>query len=431
MNALTIAGSDPSSGAGIQRDLQVFERLDLYGLSVITAVTSQNTRTFYGTESVSAKSVSEQIGAVLDDFDVSAVKIGMLHTVPVMRAVQKRLKDVRCPIIVDPVVASTTGGVLLPAGTIKEFQRRIVPLAYAITPNMHECGIISGTKCNSISKIASSASILISMGAKNVIVTGIVSDKIVRDYIFGESEFSVQYKKNPIENHGGGCTFSSALAGYMAAGNSFEKSTRMAGSFAQKFIKNSKNIGRGVAIAGSKRDDLVKDELADAVYEFANMKNASKLIPECQTNFVYATPKPKTVNDVFGVRGRIVRTGKSITVCGVITAGGSKHVASAVIQMCMKFPTVRAAINIRYDESILKRIKSAKMHTASYDRSIEPSSIKNAKNGSVSWGIRTVIKNAKTPYDAIYHTGDHGKEPMILIFGMTPQNVLSKVARII
>ena len=253
MNALTIAGSDPSSGAGIQRDLQVFERLDLYGLSVITAVTSQNTRTFYGTESVSAKSVSEQIGAVFDDFDVSAVKIGMLHTVPVMRAVQKRLKDVRCPIIVDPVVASTTGGILLPAGAIKEFQRRIVPLAYAVTPNMHECGIISGTKCNSISKVASSASILISMGAKNVIVTGIVSGKIVRDYIFGESEFSVQYKKNPTENHGGGCTFSSALAGYMAAGNSFEKSTRMAGSFAQKFIKNSKNIGRGVAIAGSKR----------------------------------------------------------------------------------------------------------------------------------------------------------------------------------
>ena len=173
-------------------------------------------------------------------FDVSAVKIGMLHTVPVMRAVQKRLKDVRCPIIVDPVVASTTGGILLPADTIKEFQRRIVPLAYAVTPNMYECGIISGTKCNSISKIASSASILISMGAKNVIVTGIVSDKIVRDYIFGESEFSVQYKKNPTENHGGGCTFSSALAGYMAAGNSFEKSTRMAGSFAQKFIKNSR-----------------------------------------------------------------------------------------------------------------------------------------------------------------------------------------------
>ena len=160
------------------------------------------------------------------------------------------------------------------------------------------------------------------------------------------------------------------------------------------------------------------------MYEFANMKNASKLIPECQTNFVYAMPKPKTINDVFGVRGRIVRTGKSLTVCGVITAGGSKHVASAVIQMCMKFPTVRAAINIRYDESILKRIKSAKMHTASYDRSIEPSSIKNAKNGSVSWGIRTVIKNVKTPYDAVYHTGDHGKEPMILIFGKTPQRCI-------
>ena len=161
MNALTIAGSDPSGGAGIQRDLQVFERLGLYGLSAITAVTSQNTRTFYGTESVSAKSVSEQIGAILDDFDVSAVKIGMLHTVPIMRAVQKRLKDVKCPIIVDPVVESTTGGVLLAANTIKEYQKCIVPLAYAMTPNMRECGIISNTKCNSTSKIASSASALI------------------------------------------------------------------------------------------------------------------------------------------------------------------------------------------------------------------------------------------------------------------------------
>ena len=99
-----------------------------------------------------------------------------------------------------------------------------------------------------------------SMGAKNVIVTGIVSGNIVRDYIFGESEFSVQYKKIPTENHGGGCTFSSALTGYIAAGNSFEKSTRMAGSFAQKFIKNSRKIGKGVAIAGSKRDNLTKDE---------------------------------------------------------------------------------------------------------------------------------------------------------------------------
>ena len=431
MNALTIAGSDPSSGAGIQRDLQVFERLGLYGLSVITAVTSQNTRTFYGTESISAKSVSEQIGAVLDDFDVSAIKIGMLHTAPVMRAVQKRLKGVKCPIIVDPVVASTTGGILLAADTIKEYQRCIVPLAYAMTPNMRECGIISNTKCNSISKIASSASALTSMGAKNVIVTGIVSGKIVRDYIFGENEFSVSHKKIPIENRGSGCTFSSALAGYMAAGNAFEKSVKMAGSFAQEFIKNSRKIGNGFAIVGSKRVNSARDDLSNAIYEFTNMKNASKLIPECQTNFVYAMPKPKTINDVFGVRGRIVRTGKSLTVCGVITAGGSKHVASAVIQMCAKFPTVRAAINIRYDESILKRIKSTKMHTASYDRSIEPSSIKNAKSGSVSWGIRTVIKDAKTPYDAVYHTGDHGKEPMILIFGKTPQDVLSKVARII
>ena len=431
MNALTIAGSDPSSGAGIQRDLQVFERLGLYGLSAITAITSQNTRAFYRTESVSAKSVSEQIGAILEDFEISAVKIGMLYTIPVMRTVQKRLRDVKCPIIVDPVVSSTTGGVLLAADTIKEFQKCIVPLAYAMTPNMRECSIISGIKCSSIQEIESSASALTLMGARNVIVTGAVSGNIVRDYIFGEKKFSMSYKKISAENHGGGCTFSSALAGYMASGNSFEKSVKMAGSFAQKFIKNAKKIGSGIAVAGSKRDDSSRVELADAICAFSNMKNACTLIPECQTNFVYASPNPKTAKDVLGVQGRIVRTGQSVTVCGVIAAGGSRHVASAVIEMCAKFPTVRAAINIRYDESTIKRMKNAKMRIAMYERRSEPPSIKKAKSGSIPWGIRMAVKNSKTPHDAVYHTGDHRKEPMILIFGRTPSDVLAKVARII
>ena len=165
----------------------------------------------------------------------------------------------------------------------------------------------------------------------------------------------------------------------MAAGNAFEKSVKMASSFALEFIKNSRKIGNGFAIVGSKRVNSARDDLSNAIYEFTNMKNASNLIPECQTNFAYAAAKPKTIKDVFGVRGRIVCTGQSVTVCGVISAGGSKHVASAIIQMCAKFPTIRSAINIRYDESIVKRIKSAKMRIASYDRSVEPSSVKKTE----------------------------------------------------
>ncbi|MDI1495423.1 MAG: hydroxymethylpyrimidine/phosphomethylpyrimidine kinase [Cenarchaeum symbiont of Oopsacas minuta] len=431
MNALTIAGSDPSSGAGVQRDLQVFERLGLYGLSAITAITSQNTHTFYGTESVSAKSILGQIDAVLDDFDISAIKIGMLHTIPTMRIVQKRLMDVKCPIIVDPTVSSTTGGTLLPKNLVKEFQKRIVPLAYAITPNVYECGIISGKKCRNVSEITTSASILTKMGAKNVLVTGVMSVNVVRDYVFGDETFFISHKKINSENRGSGCTFSSALAGYMAMGYSFTKSVKMAGEFAQKFIIDAKKIGKGFPIVGSKRHNPLRDDLVYAISKFSNMKNAYMFIPECQTNFVYAKPNPKTIDDVWGIQGRIVRTGKNVTICGRITLGGSRHVASAIIEMCKKFPTIRAAVNMRYNESTIKKIKDAKMHMSSYDRSFEPSSIRKAQSGSMTWGIREAIKDAKTPHDVIFHTGDHGKEPMILIFGSTPSDVLGKIAMII
>ena len=113
MNILSIGGSDPSSGAGIQSDIKTFSNHDVYGFTVITAITSQNTRKVTSIEPVSAKSIRAQLDSVLSDFDIDGIKIGMVYNSQIIRTIHSKLKNIKVPIIVDPIIKSTTGAILL------------------------------------------------------------------------------------------------------------------------------------------------------------------------------------------------------------------------------------------------------------------------------------------------------------------------------
>jgi len=132
--------------------------------------------------------------------------------------------------------------------------------------------------------------------------------------------------------------------------------------------------------------------------------------------------------DVLGVSGRLVKSSKEVVTAGEIVYGGSQHVGTAVIQVNKKFPEIRSGLNIKYDPKIISKAKKSRYTILSYDRNREPKKSRQKENSSISWGISSSL-NAKSP-DIIYHKGDLGKEPMILIFGKNPDEIIRKVSKL-
>ena len=432
MNILAIGGSDPSSGAGIQSDILASRELGANCFSVITAITAQNSKEFIHAEDVSVKSIQLQIESIFSDFDLSVITIGMVHNIPIIKAVHSKLKKIKTPIVIDPVIKSTTGGILLKKDAIIAFKKLLVPLCHTITPNLSEAEIISGLKIRKFSDLILAAKEIQSLGAKNVIITGHSFDRgQISDFVFDGTRYeSIAGKKIPGRNHGSGCNFAIALSVSIARKKNVFEAARFAKIFTYEAIKNSKQIGGGIKIT-KPHLDKIHLELEESIKKFEELEQIQNHIPECQTNFVFAKKSSKTIEDVLGVSGRIVKAGKQAIVAGNLEYGGSKHVANAVITIRKKFPTIRSAINIKYSEATIKEFAKLKFKISSYNRFKEPKSLRTKENSSIVWGINQAIENLSTPPDLIFHKGDFGKEPMILIFGTSPSDVLEKLKKII
>lgn len=430
---LTIAGSDPSSGAGIQGDIKTFESLGVYGLSAVTALTSQTNRKFYKAHPVPPEMIRSQIRSVLADFEIRAVKIGMVYDKKTIAAVYREVKDLRVPIVLDPVLESTTGGVLLKKDAFSYFVKYLIPLAHVITPNIPEAEKISGIRIRTWPDAKKAALKIDSMGARNVVIKGghgKVGD--VTDLLLCNKKF-YEFSQNRVarQSHGGGCIFSAALCANIAIGKSLPESARLAQEKSFQSIRRAERVGTGLAVARQKGADGIAGQLAQAIAKFAEIKEIYKNIPEVQTNFVYSKPRPRDISDVLGLEGRIIRAGESVIPIGLLRYGGSHHVGNAVLEVSKKFPAVRSGINIRYDRRTIRRATESGLCVSCYDRAVEPQGTKRKEGGTILWGIRHAISKMRLPPDLIYHTGDLGKEPMILVFGRTPSDVLTKVAKIV
>jgi hydroxymethylpyrimidine/phosphomethylpyrimidine kinase len=431
MNLLSIGGSDPSSGAGIQSDVKSFSEFGAYGLTVITAITGQNTSSFGMIEAVSKKILKNQLESVLTDFKIDGIKIGMVFNSEIIKTLYQQLKKLKIPIVVDPVIKSTTGGALIEKKAIKDFQKYIIPLATVITPNKFEAEILSKLKINSENTIEKIAKKIQKMGARNVVITGIEGkNNKIADFILEKStKYQISGDRISNTNHGSGCNYSAAMIFAISNKKTIRESVKFAKEFAQDSIKNSIKVGNGIKITNSQKKDMINSELSQSINEFVKIKNIYKNIPECQTNFVYSKPKPKSTKDILGLSGRIVKAGNEVIVAGNLTYGGSKHVATALLGVNKKFPEIHSAINLKYQSSTISKIKKSKFTISSYDRTIEPNDVKN-QGSTVAWGIKNAVKKLKTSPDVIFHKGGLGKEPMIIVFGETPKNTMKKVLKI-
>jgi len=369
----------------------------------------------------------------LSDFKVDAIKIGMVYNSSIIKAINSKLRKIDVPIVLDPVIKSTTGGVLLTPSSISDYKKLLIPLGYVITPNKSEAEALSGIKIRTKKDLVTCAKEIRRFGVKNVIITGIQFSKgKVSDFILeGEKSNFISCKKLSIKNHGSGCTFSSTLTFCISNGKNIIDSSKFAQDYTTQSIKNAEKIGKGIPITKIRKSDPIQTNLKNSVKQFTQIKNIYLFIPEVQTNFVFSKKQPKSIKDVVGVSGRIVKDRKTVQVVGNFEYGGSRHIGNAVITISKKFPAIRSAANIKFNEKTVKKFQKNGLRILRYDRLKEPAKTKTKENSTISWGIKNAIRNISRPPDVIYHKGDLGKESMILIFGENPNEVIEKISKLV
>jgi len=263
MNLLSIGGSDPSSGAGIQSDVKSFSEFGAYGLTVITAITGQNTSSFGMIEAVSKRILKNQLESVLTDFKIDGIKIGMVFNSEIIKTLYQQLNKLKITIVVDPVIKSTTGGALIEKKAIKDFQKYIIPLATVITPNKFEAEILSKLKINSETTIEKIAKNIQKKGAQNVVITGIEGkNNKITDFVLEKStKYQISGDKISSTNHGSGCNYSAAMIFAISNKKTIRESVKFAKEFAQDSIKNSIKVGSGIKITNSQKKDTINSEI--------------------------------------------------------------------------------------------------------------------------------------------------------------------------
>jgi len=438
--ALTVAGSDSGAGAGIQADLKTFSALGVYGCTAITAITAQNTKSVAKIFEVSPAIIEQQIRSVMIDMPPNAIKIGMVYSRQIIDVVHRSLKKSKVPIVLDPILAAGTGTKLLRDSAFDFFISKLVPMSTLITPNKFEAEKLAGIKIRTEHDGIEAARKIRRLGAENVIVKGGHFGTLNVTDLLLDSKGRLTMLTNPRirikESHGSGCNFSSAVTAYLARGIAVDNACKMANEYVHVAIKNAVNVGRGLpvtnplsAIYGDASRYYVLAELQQAVEQVSMLDGFYRLIPETQTNFAYALPDAEDISEVAGVRGRIVKIGSTAVPASYIEFGASRHVASAILAYMRINPGMRAGINIRFDDRLVKLCRSL-YSVSSYERSKEPNIVKKKEGSSVYWGILQALrKNPRA--DIVYHKGDIGKEPMIMALGRNPRDVVAKIKTIL
>ena len=245
---LTIAGSDSGAGAGIQADLKTFAALGVYGTSVITAVTAQNTVGVTGVHEIPVDIVAGQIEAVLDDIGADAVKTGMLSSSDIIQTVVRELNHFRVDkVVVDPVMVTKSGDRLLREDAIDALRRDLLPIARVVTPNIPEAETLADMKIRTRDDARVAAEKIFHMGAKAVVVKGGHLEGPAVDLLYDGEEFlEMEEPRVDTKNtHGTGCTFASAIAAELAKGAGVADAVARAKEYVTGALKHSYALGQG------------------------------------------------------------------------------------------------------------------------------------------------------------------------------------------
>ncbi len=249
--ALTIAGSDSGGGAGIQADLKTFSAFRVFGMSVLTAVTAQNSVGVSGVHNLPPEFVTRQLDAVLDDFGADAVKLGMLSTAPIIRAVAQALGARRqAHVVLDPVMIAKAGDVLLQPDARSALIEALLPLAEVVTPNLHEASVMAGIPVTAEKDMEEAARRIHAHGPRHVLVKGGHLADSATDLLWDGRAFTRFPGPHLDSNntHGTGCTLSAAIAAGLAHGRPLTEAVREAKAYVTAAIREGFQAGSGVGV---------------------------------------------------------------------------------------------------------------------------------------------------------------------------------------
>ncbi len=436
---LTIAGSDSGGGAGIQADLKTITVLGGFGMSVLTALTAQNTQEVRAIHAVPPEFIGEQLDAVLSDIGADAVKTGMLFDGPAIEIVAHRLRAYGVgTLVVDPVMVAKGGDILLVNEARETLVKRLIPMAFAVTPNIPEAEVLSKKSIATEEDTREAARVIHAMGAKHVLIKGGHLKGPAKDMLYDGKDF-FEFPKDRLHTphtHGTGCVYSAAIATYLAMGLEIKEAVGQAKNFIHTAIRFALPLGKGhgpanvyAPFAKEREKYRVLEALTTSL---ARLQQASvgHLIPEVQSNLGYALPFADDHTDVAAFPGRLVRLGQEVVAVRGPHFGASQHIATVILTAMRHDSSFRSAMNVRFSEARIRQCQALGWKVVSFDRNREPKSVKEREGGTLEWGTEAVLSQAPEIPDVIYDHGEVGKEPMIRILGRTPEEVVNKVIQL-
>jgi len=438
--AITIAGSDSGGGAGIQADLKTFAALGVHGTTAITSITAQNTYSVTAVEDLKPEMIREQIKAVAEDLGIDAGKTGMLHTEEIIKTVSSEVSKYKFPLVVDPVMIAKSGAPLLKTEAVDALENYLLPKATVITPNRFEAEKLADMKIENLRDAEITAEKISEMGPKAVVIKGghlEGSEAIDLLYYKGEFKTFSAPRLDVKTTHGTGCSFSAAITAELAKKTELPVAVEKAKRFVTLGIKFGIRIGKGYGPVNpmahlyresSRCNVLMNLEKAKTLLE--GTPEVAMLVPEVGMNIAMAIPYAEDVDDVAAIEGRIVRTSEGARAVGNPRFGCSSHLARYILEIIKHDESKRAAINLKFSEDILENLEKWGMTVSFYDRRKEPEEIKKVDGMTVPWGVKQAVKRIGKAPDVIYHRGDIGKEPMIVILGQQAYDLAKHIAQL-
>ena len=420
---LIVTPVDSSGGSGLTAAVEAIRALGADPYPVASAVTLQAVRN----ESVERIPVDK--AKILEMIRLNEpYEAAFLAVAPVTA---EELKEFSEKVVVDPVLYTSFGAPLRD----KEEALKAIKGAYVITPNAKEALKLTDSKNieEAIERLAEYS--------ERVIVKNVSGKDLIR----APTGRIVELKpKTPAVGYhdlrGTGTLYASTIAAMIAKGENPIEAARLAKrlveiSSALSVYTGSPKADPQVYLRKYKIEAETKRELEEYVLKVSRLEKLPALMPEVGSNFAYALPRAADKEEVFGITGRMIRVKKPprIAIGGEVKLGGSSHLARAIIAMMRHYPEVRACMNIRYDPRIIEALKGFRI--SFYDRSKEPEEIKKVEGRTTQRGIEQALKRAEEEYgtrpEIVYHRGDIGKEPMILVFGEGPREIYEKIKMIL
>ncbi|WP_458206075.1 bifunctional hydroxymethylpyrimidine kinase/phosphomethylpyrimidine kinase [Haladaptatus sp. NG-SE-30] len=419
--ALTIAGSDSGGGAGIQADLKTMEAHGAFGTSVVTSITAQNTRSVERAFTLPVEEIEAQCSAVLSDFDVRAVKTGMLAEAPVVRSVTEQVAPLDVSVVVDPVMVATSGDRLLDDEG-EEAYESLLDHATLVTPNTDEAEVLTGVLPEDEESSRKAGEALLELGADAALLKGgHVPGERVQDVLVTDEgvETFVHERIETDATHGSGCTISSAIAAQLAHGEDLRDAVAGATTFMERAVRYPLDVGEG---PGSVHHLVGLRELADrhptaeAVEEVVRSfveRDVSVLVPEVGMNVVGATRYAERVGETAAVEGRITRTMSGVNPNRGVRFGASSHVARFLLSAREFDADLRFAVNCRFDSDVEDALSALSGEIVEFDRGAEPEDVKAHEGSTMQWGARRAFESVGETPVAIIDRGEVGKEAIV------------------